>query len=120
MNPQKLKKLSYKQIALTSIVAALILLIFFYALNLFSKKQRQNLHQSVSDNKAISIGKVVDESFAKGHSIKYTFSYKGKSYESWMGDDDIQFKVSKCYLVWFDSTNPQSCILKHAIVNDCP
>ena len=110
MNNHSLKY-SKKETVLNICIGILIVISFFYLLDFISKRRRDNRMKAIAGHQQTGLAKVIDQSFNKGHSVKYVFYYKNVQYENWMGDYPENFKLDHCYTVWFDSTDPKTAYI---------
>jgi|GEM_PF-2241102 len=116
----KFKKYTKKDLLINHCLAVTILVSFFYILNSTSKKRNVDRTKAIFNHQQTAFAKVVDESFNKGHSVKYIFYYKNNKYENWMGDYAENYKLGRCYTVLFDSTDPETAYINLPVVDSCP
>ena len=73
----------------------------------------------IQTNFKIDTCEIVDESYQKGHSVKYEFSFNGKVYDGWYGDYEKQLKRGQLFLVEFDSLDPSNNRIRTDVCYNC-
>ena len=112
--PRAWKRWLLPAISLVLVVYAVIRVIGYY----YGEQQRA-LYGPISKHPAQSRARVLESTGRKSKRVHYEFIYKGTIYQNWQSDYNEAFRVSRCYEVRLDSTNPMRSYLVEGSEGDC-
>ncbi|RYY93939.1 MAG: hypothetical protein EOO11_18860 [Chitinophagaceae bacterium] len=119
MRKQKKKPLNWKRLLLPGISLLIVVCAVIRVLGYYSDEQRRSLHGPIDKHPAAARARVLASSGSKSKRVQYEFVYKGTAYQNWQSDYNEAFRVSRCYSVRLDSTNPMRSYLVEGTEGAC-
>ncbi|RYY65203.1 MAG: hypothetical protein EOO12_07610 [Chitinophagaceae bacterium] len=116
---KKKKPLNWKRLLLPGISLLIVVFAVIRVLGYYSDEQRRALHGPIDKHPAAARARVLASSGRKSKRVQYEFVYKGTAYQNWQNDYNEAFRVSRCYSVRLDSTNPMRSYLVEGTEGAC-